>query len=133
MIGHPIQITIMIYIFIFQAESPSSGKFTAIAFYLLASLLFLVCSFIESIFVLHLHQSNETQLMLQHSIAKWKLTTRRAVENKQENNQREETNNYIYQVVNIQKIDIAAFVVSGLLFLIFNVIYWITFLVYNID
>ena len=71
--------------------------------------------------------------MVQHSIAKWKLTTRRAVENKHENQQREETNNYIYQVVNIQKIDIAAFVVSGLLFLIFNIIYWITFLVYNID
>ena len=75
----------------FQAESPSSGKFTAIAFYLLASLLFLVCAFIESIFVLHLHQSNETQLMLQNSVAKWKITAR-----KQENQQREETNKYIY-------------------------------------
>ena len=78
--------------------------------------------------MLHLHQSNETQLMLQNSVAKWKLTAR-----KQANQKREETQKYIYQVVNIQKIDIAAFVVSGLLFLLFNIIYWITFLVFNID
>ena len=66
--------------------------------------------------------------MLQNSVAKWKITAR-----KQENQQREETNKYIYQVVNIQKIDIAAFVVSSLLFLIFNLIYWLTFLVFNMD
>ena len=53
--------------------------------------------------------------MLQYSVAKWKLTAR-----KQANQQREETDKYIYEVINIQKIDIAAFVVSGLLFLIFN-------------
>ena len=66
--------------------------------------------------------------MLQNSVVKWKITAR-----KQANQQLEETNKYIYQVVNIQKIDIAAFVISGLLFIIFNIIYWITFLVFNID
>jgi hypothetical protein len=66
--------------------------------------------------------------MLQNSVVKWKITARN-----QANQQREEMNKYIYQVVNIQKIDIAAFVISGLLFIIFNIIYWITFLVFNSD
>ena len=34
---------------------------------------------------------------------------------------------------NVQKIDRVAFVVGGLLFLSFNVIYWLTFLMFNFN
>ena len=36
---------------------------------------------------------------------------------------------FVKQKANIKKIDIGAFIVSGVLFLIFNIIYWLTFLV----
>ena len=60
------------HIMSFQAESPSSGKFTALSFYLVTSLLFLVGVFIESIFMLHLQQTNEERALIQNYLSKWK-------------------------------------------------------------
>merc|ERR1712088_1027336 len=55
-----------------QAESPSSGKFTALGIYLLTSLIFIVAAFIEFAFILLLQQRNDKQLQNQHQLWKWK-------------------------------------------------------------
>ena len=58
--------------FEFQAESPSSGGFTAIGFYLLASLFFLTSAFIESICVIYLLQRGKKYRVMDDSVTKWK-------------------------------------------------------------
>ena len=122
----------------FQAESPSSGKFTALSFYLVTSLLFLVGVFIESIFMLHLQQTNEERTMIQFYLLKWKSTIRKRSNNNlsSNNSSRKYSNNSFngdisdvrYRNVDIKKVDFYAFCISGSFFSVFNIIYWIFYL-----
>ena len=107
---------------------------------MLASLFFLVCAFIESIYVLHLQQSNETLLLLQSSVRKWKMAMENGQMVKRKTNNevdrlqyQRDHSSFVKQTANIKKIDIGAFIVSGVLFFIFNIIYWLTFLVLRVD
>ena len=122
----------------FQAESPSSGKFTALSFYLVTSLLFLVGVFIESIFMLHLQQTNEERTMIQFYLLKWKSTIRKRSNNNlsNDNSSRKYSNNSFngdisdvrYRNVDIKRVDFYAFCISGSFFFVFNIIYWTFYL-----
>ena len=123
----------------FQANSPSSGTFTALGIYMLASLFFVVIGLIQFSSVLHFHQCNQ---VLQKKKKKAQDEDMNGVNLK---NQTESVfdNELIskdygefqfYNATgpsseyNIRKIDRAAFYVTGLLFLIFNAIYWLYFM-----
>ena len=113
------------YIFlVFKAESPSAGKFTAIALYLVTSLFFLVGAFIESIFILHLQQANEDRLMVEQHLLKWKSLTKKMARDSITKNTVQTIKSNVPKV-NIKRIDIIAFFISGALFLAFNITYWI--------
>ena len=130
------------HIMSFQAESPSSGKFTALSFYLVTSLLFLVGVFIESIFMLHLQQTNEERALIQNYLSKWKsLIGKRSNKNlSNDKSARKYSNNSLngdisvhryvahYRDVNIKKVDFYAFCISGSFFFVFNIIYWTFYL-----
>ena len=88
---------------------------------MVTSLFFVAANLIEFAFVLHLHQYNEKCMMKQQLIRQWK----RKMDNLTE------TEKTIKPKYNIQKIDRVAFAVGGLLFLLFNVLYW--FLAFNIN
>ena len=120
---------------IFQAESPSAGGFTAIGFYLLSSLFFLTAAFIESIYIISLHQSNKSRYQIS-------LNNKRFRKKKEEHNGITKSNNQelssppdlneIYKDrFDIQKIDYYAFVFSGISFFIFNIVYWVLFLFFT--
>ena len=126
----------------FQAESPSSGKFTALSFYLVTSLLFLVSVFIESIFMLHLQQTNEERELIQKYRLKRKSLIRKRPNNNlsSDKSSRKYSNNSLngdksvdryvayYRDVNIKKVDFYAFCISGSFFFVFNIIYWTFYL-----
>ena len=116
--------------FIFQAESPSSGKFTALALYLVTCLLFLVGVFIESIFILHEQQGNEEKMEMELIIAKWKLAAGKVSNNVLKADKAVQTNATKTKNMNtnIKKIDIYAFIISAAMFFVFNIIYWIYYL-----
>ena len=126
----------------FQAESPSSGKFTALSFYLVTSLLFLVSVFIESIFMLHLQQTNEERALIQNCLSKWKSTINKRSDNNLSSDKSarkysiNSSNGDVsverhvahYRDVNIKKIDFYAFCISGSFFFVFNIAYWTFYL-----
>ena len=120
--------------FEFQAESPSSGGFTAIGFYLLTSLFFLTFAFIESICVIYLLQREKKYRVMDDTVTKWKRSIKtnnaRISNTKVSSSQRPAQKQKCLQhhVVDIQRIDFYAFIVSALSFLVFNVGYWIAFL-----
>ena len=124
-----------------QAESPSSGGFTAIGFYLLVSLFFLTSAFIESIYAIYLVQRKKKYRLLEKSVTKWKrqIDTNNTgnsewnstMEAPQKSDPKEE-HAKSYEV-DIQRIDFYAFIISSCSFLIFNIGYWVTFLVINFD
>ena len=116
--------------FIFQAESPSSGKFTALALYLVTCLLFLVGVFIESIFILHEQQGNEEKMEMEIAIARWKLAARKGSNNVLKDDKAVEasTKKTKSMKTDIKKIDIYAFIISAAMFFVFNIIYWIYYL-----
>ena len=121
------------FCFIFQAESPSSGKFTALALYLVTCLLFLVGVFIESIFILHEQQGNEEKMEMELTIAKWKLAAGKISNNDLKTDKAVQTNIQTkpkskIMRTDIKKIDIYAFIISAALFFVFNIIYWIYYL-----
>ena len=118
------------FCFIFQAESPSSGKFTALALYLVTCLLFLVGVFIESIFILHEQQGNEENMERELIIAKWKLAAGKISNNVLKADKSVQTNTTKTKKMNtnIKKIDIYAFIISAAMFFVFNIIYWIYYL-----
>ena len=118
------------FCFIFQAESPSSGKFTALALYLVTCLLFLVGVFIESIFILHEQQGTEEKMEMELTIAKWKLAAGKISNNVLKADKSVQTNTTKTKKMNtnIKKIDIYAFIISAAMFFVFNIIYWIYYL-----
>ena len=118
------------FCFIFQAESPSSGKFTALALYLVTCLLFLVGVFIESIFILHEQQGNEEKMEMEIVIARWKLAARKGSNNVLKDDKAVETSTKKTKSMktDIKKIDIYAFIISAAMFFVFNLIYWIYYL-----
>ena len=120
----------------FQAESPSSGKFTAIGVYLLTCLFFVVAGFIEFAFVLQLQQYNEKHLRRRKSSKKFEGyrygNPRSCCNYNSGRNEIEEIYFIKTPVFNVRKIDIIAFCVVGMLFLFFNVIYWGFFLEFTL-
>ena len=88
-------------------------------------------AFIESIVVLHMHQVNETQLLIHKTLKIWRSNT--AKKQKERENPLPETNTFMNQSAIIDRIDVNSFVVSSLAFLVFNAIYWLTFLVLSND
>ena len=93
---------------------------------MLTSLFFVVAGFIESAFVLHLYESNQKHLMMQQAVNN--LLAKR--KNEMENLSKKESGNPIKPKYNVQKIDLVAFSVGVLLVVLFNVIYWLTLLVF---
>ena len=172
----------MISTILFQAESPSSGKFTAIGIYLLTCLFFVVAGFIEFAIVLQLQRYNDELMKPKFSMkdttksptklqscnikgtsfmnweehyneefqktskpnmnfegCKLRLnklpnpldikTMRMSPEDckiqYEDGNTKKTSRRFMF---NVRKIDIAAFGIVGILFVIFNIVYWITFL-----
>ena len=110
----------------FQANSPSSGTFTALGLYMLASLFFVVIGLIQFSCVLHFHQCNSIR-------QRKKRKSREEDMNGDTLMPREDGSHPFYNATgpsqyNIRKIDRAAFYVTGLLFLIFNTLYWLYFM-----
>ena len=62
----------MVLRFYFQAESPSSGRFTALGVYLLTSLFIVVAGFLEFAFILFLKQHHQKQVKNERELLKWK-------------------------------------------------------------
>ena len=96
---------------------------------MLSSLFFVVADFVEFALVLHLHQHNEKHAAKEKAIRKWRkkvVNTKNGVEN-------ESTVDYNIDKpkFDIVKIDRVAFVVFGMSFVLFNLIYWIAFLNFN--
>ena len=112
-------------IYSFQVESPSSGEFTALGIYLLTSLFLVVASFIEFIFVLHLHQRNEKHLQKQKELRSWRLSIAKISPKENETTM---FYNYGKPLFNISKIDRLAFTIGVAFFFLFNVFYWLTFM-----
>lgn len=114
---------------LFQAESPSSGQFTALGIYLLASLFFVVLGLVEFACVLYLHQCNERYIrkLIPPSQRKVNVVTISPNEN----------GSIVYKdgkpVFDILRIDRVAFVAVGALFLIFNVFYWSIFMILDFN
>ena len=110
----------------FQGESPSSGKFTALGFYLLASLFFVVSNFVEFAIVLYLCQCNEKKCNRKLQSFKKKPNINNGTANENEIS-------CIYgskPTYDVRSIDRVSFAVASLLFLLFNIFYWITFLIF---
>ena len=89
------------------------------------SLLFVVAAFIEFAVVLRLHQYNEKRLAKQKIVRKWKMKMNKSSQN--------ESEDALKPRFNIEHIDIAAFSVYGLLYFVFNVVYWLIFMMLNIN
>jgi len=117
-----------------QAESPSSGKFTALGMYLLASLFFVVAAFIEFACVLQMERYNgvaqiisgETTRLLKNG----DITTTTIV---QQDYDKRSNSNIDQPRFDLRKIDRIAFVVGGLMFLLFNLVYWFVFLIFDLN
>ena len=109
-----------------QANSPSSGTFTALGIYMLASLFFVVLGLVQFSFVLHLHQRNTIRERKKNRLHQEDVNGERLIP-------KEHTDLPFCKAVgpsqyNIRKIDRAAFYITGLLFLLFNALYWLKFM-----
>ena len=124
-----------IYFLKLQAESPSSGKFTALGIYLLTNLIFIVGAFIEFAFILLLQQHNEQQVQRQKQLWKWKNYWNGSTKSNemQENFMENEIFNNLIPTYDIRKIDFTGFYAFGALYLLFNAIYWPIFLIVTFD
>merc|ERR1712224_898319 len=95
-----------------QAESPSSGRFTALGFYLLTSIFFVVIGMIQFAFILHLYHINEKHLLqtkrngVKCSIEEISLKIKRKNEKR---------------LFNLRRIDTIALNVVASSFIIFNI------------
>ena len=106
----------MCYIsFAFQAESPTSGTFTALGIYLCSCMLFVVAAFIEFAVLLVLQNSYDTRRR-QRARMRFNKVNRKAQENYDE-----EFPNVIY------KIDMVSLFVIAFIFALFNLLYWSKF------
>ena len=92
---------------------------------MLTSLFFVVAGFIEFAVVLQLHQYNKKCMIKKKSARKWKR--------KMHILSQKENAITIKPIFNIYKIDRVAFAVGGLSFILFNVMYWFTFLIFNFN
>jgi hypothetical protein len=103
---------------------------------LLVSLFFLTAAFVESIYVLYLHQSNKTQLLVQKGLTKIKKKqgesngTLKRIQQQDMTLPQDVPENSTMHQFNIQIIDFYALLASGFSFLIFNICYWATFLAF---
>ena len=93
-------------------------------------LFFVVGGFIEFAFVLQLQQYNEKHMTKPRITTKFDGYGLRPIRSKHHRIKPSENSefNVIPQVFDVRKIDIIAFAVVCLLFILFNVIYWVTFL-----
>jgi hypothetical protein len=106
---------------------------------LLASLLFVVTCFIEFAFVLQFHHHNDVEDIDQKdetttTIRYGELTV--TYEPKKEDNVKIANMNITSNAkptVNVRKIDRVAFVIGLLLFMVFNLVYWLTFSFYDFN
>ena len=116
---------------------------------MLTSLFFVVAAFLEFAFVLQLHRGNELEdtdeatnatnvrngkssTLIEETIA---LTENNGSERKSAMtvSSKSRFRHEEKQKVNVRKIDLGAFVVGLLLFLVFNLIYWLTFSLYSFN
>ena len=116
---------------------------------MLTSLFFVVAAFLEFAFVLQLHRGNEVEdtdetangsnvrngkssTLMEETVA---LTENNGSEKKYAMNMSSKSRRRYEekQKINIRKIDLVAFVVGLLLFLVFNLIYWLTFSLYSFN
>ena len=125
--------------YLFQRESPSPGKITALGIYLIASLFFVVIGFIEFAFILHLIQRNEKQQdsnQSSESTCKTDDTDKAALELLMVNNIKYTTkdkNILVKPKYDVKKIDFIAFEVGTFLYVLFNVVYWVVFVNIKLD
>ena len=100
----------------------------------------MVAGFLEFAFVLQLHRHIEKDAIDKNNA---RTTTRNGqltlMDGLQKENSQESTSNMDImssvekQKLSIRKVDFIAFVVGLLLFLLFNVVYWLTFLFYEFN
>ena len=97
---------------------------------MLVCLLFVVTGFIQSAFVVQLHQFNEEHLIRQKAARKWiSVTDKLGPNNSLFSQSTGERGIAIKPRFNIHQIDLIACTVCVLMFLLFNVVYWVTLLV----
>ena len=122
-----------------QAESPSSGRFTALGVYLLTSLIFIVVGFLEFAFMLLLQQQKEKQLQKQRrklsKLMEWKDYWNGAAKSTEIGDIGIENDMCSIRRPSaiIRQIDVIGFFVFGALYILFNAIYWAIFLFIAID
>ena len=104
--------------------------------YLLTSLFFVVAAFVEFAFVLHLHHQNERHMQSQKpsvhkcdGCSNGKTTSEQNVNNDRSN---EKTNSFRLKY-DIKKIDVVAFIVGAVFYVVFNIIYWVVFLNFDFE
>ena len=116
---------------------------------MLTSLFFVVAAFLEFAFVLQLHRGNELEdtdetangsnvrngksaTLMEETVA---LTENKGSERKSamKMSSKSQIRYEEKPKVNIRKIDLGAFIVGLLLFLVFNLIYWLTFSLYSFN
>ena len=94
--------------------------------YLLACLLFVVSDFIEFAFVLYLNQENNNKKVFRQ---KHCLKHKEKVESVLIKEREISTKCIAKPIFNIRKIDRMSFLFGSVLFIVFNVMYWTTFLI----
>ena len=94
---------------------------------MLASLIFVVVGLIQFSLVLHLHQSNATKDRTEKNTKEDELNLNKEVliQEKIEVQFHNRTTRF-----NIKKIDNAAFYITGSLFIAFNAVYWLAFIIF---
>jgi hypothetical protein len=106
---------------------------------MLTSLFFVVAGFLEFAFVLQLHRQNEKEAIHKNRTEKITRNGQLTVTNEPQKENLENMSNMNVissdeeQQFNIRKIDFIAFVVGLLLFLLFNLFYWLTFSLYKFN
>ena len=111
---------------LFQRESPSSGKFTALGVYSLACLFFVVADFVQFAFSLYFFQYNERKRNARPKSTPRKkpiLKMRRTLKRDKKSSSCD-----VNDLFNVIQIDRASSVVAILLFSLFNLIYWSAYL-----
>ena len=104
---------IVIHLFVFQAESPASGNFTALGIYLVSCLFFVVAAFIEFAVLLALQNSYGTKRRRRSRIVQTMQKVQEGYD--------EDFANVIY------KIDMVSLFIFASMFALFNSLYWYTF------
>ena len=130
---------------IFQADSPTDSKMTALGIYLLSSLIFSVTALIEFAFVVTINRIEQTKKnkldpltnKLQHLEkcfsserlrCRNNVTQRRKCYANQSGRYEERTNLADFPSLNINKIDFLAFWIFLIAYCFFNVFYWVLYL-----